>query len=118
MRVFLSLFERIRFVLVFITVDFYVSGLRLWRWYKHCQGFLFLTLSLLDPLKHTERGFAAWIAARVEAYRNWRERSRALAELRTMRDRELFDVGLNRGDLGRIFNDRLNQDLLARGRTA
>jgi uncharacterized protein YjiS (DUF1127 family) len=64
-----------------------------------------------------ERGFASWIAARVEAYRNWRERTRALAELHAMSDRELFDVGLNRGDVDRVFNDRFNQDLLVRGRT-
>lgn len=63
-----------------------------------------------------ERGFASWIAARVEAYRNWRERSHALTELRAMSDRELVDVGLSRGDLDRIFDDRFNRDLMSRGR--
>jgi len=64
-----------------------------------------------------EPGFASWIAARVAAYRAWRENARALAELNGMTDRELFDVGLNRGDLERMFDDRFNTDLVSsRGR--
>src|ERR1700749_4302940 len=63
-----------------------------------------------------KHGFASWIAARVAAYRSWRENARALAELNGMSDRELSDVGLNRGDLNRIFDDRLNQDLMERSR--
>jgi uncharacterized protein YjiS (DUF1127 family) len=63
-----------------------------------------------------EHGFASWIAARVVAYRTWRENSRALVELSRMSDRELFDVGLNRGDLHRMFDNRFNQDLIARNR--
>jgi uncharacterized protein YjiS (DUF1127 family) len=63
-----------------------------------------------------KHGFASWIAARVAAYRTWRQNARALAELSIMSDRELFDVGLTRGDLHRIFDDRLNQDLMERSR--
>ena len=63
-----------------------------------------------------KHGFASWIAARVAALRTWQENSRALAELSGMSDRELLDVGLNRGDLRRIFDDRLNQDLMERSR--
>jgi len=63
-----------------------------------------------------EHGIAAWIAARVDSYRAWRAQSRAMAELANMSDRELFDVGLNRGDFDRIFDDRANQDLRSRGR--
>lgn len=63
-----------------------------------------------------EHGIAAWIAARVAAYRAWRVQTRAMAELANMSDRELFDVGLNRGDFDRIFDDRANQDLRSRGR--
>ena len=63
-----------------------------------------------------EHGVASWIAVRVEAFRGWRARTRAMAELAGMSDRELFDVGLNRGDFDRIFNDSANQDLRARGR--
>jgi uncharacterized protein YjiS (DUF1127 family) len=61
-------------------------------------------------------GFTSWLAARVAAYRNWRANARALAELGNMSDRELFDVGLNRGDIERMFDDRFNQDLRSRGR--
>ena len=68
-----------------------------------------------------ERGFGAWVAARVAACP---ELARArtvharVTELNAMTfDRELFDVGLNRGDLNRIFDDRFNQDLLERSRT-
>jgi uncharacterized protein YjiS (DUF1127 family) len=68
------------------------------------------------PMPVRKHGFASWIAARVDAIRVWRQRERAIAELTNMSDRELFDVGLNRGDVGRIFDDRFNQDLRARGR--
>lgn len=63
-----------------------------------------------------EHGFASWIAARVAAFRAWRANARAFAELHHMTDRELFDVGLNRGDFDRIFDNRYNQDLRLRGR--
>jgi len=63
-----------------------------------------------------EHGFASWLAARVQAYRAWRQEARALTELSGMSDRELFDVGLNRGDFDRIFDNRYNQDLRSRGR--
>jgi uncharacterized protein YjiS (DUF1127 family) len=63
-----------------------------------------------------KHGFASWIAAHVVAYRTWREKARALAELSGMSDRELFDVGLTRGDVCRVFDDRLNQDLMDRSR--
>ena len=62
-------------------------------------------------------GFASWLAGRVQAFRAWRSHGRALAELSRMSDRELFDVGLNRGDFDRIFDNRFNQDLRSRGRT-
>src|SRR5271166_1212756 len=66
----------------------------------------------VEPVR--ERGFASWIAARVVGFRTWRENARARAELNNMTDRELFDVGLNRGDLERMFDDRYNRDLLER----
>jgi uncharacterized protein YjiS (DUF1127 family) len=67
-----------------------------------------------EPVR--EHGFASWFAARIDAVRSWRARERAMAELGNMSDRELFDVGLNRGDVDRIFDNRFNQDLRARGR--
>jgi len=63
-----------------------------------------------------KHGIALWIASRVEAYRAWRAQARAMTELANMSDRELFDIGLNRGDVARVFSDGINQDLLARGR--
>jgi uncharacterized protein YjiS (DUF1127 family) len=63
-----------------------------------------------------EHRFASWIAARVEGFRSWRANARAMAELHGMSERELFDVGLNRGDFDRIFDNRFNKDLLTRGR--
>jgi uncharacterized protein YjiS (DUF1127 family) len=63
-----------------------------------------------------EHVFASWIAALVAGYRTRLARARALTELCRMSDRELEDIGLNRGDVARVFDDRLNQDLRARGR--
>ncbi len=68
----------------------------------------------VEPVR--EHGFASWIAARAATYRTWRENARARAELNSMTDRELVDVGLNRGDVERMFDDRFNQDLLERSR--
>jgi uncharacterized protein YjiS (DUF1127 family) len=56
------------------------------------------------------RGVAAWLVA----FRAWRERRAALAELEMMNDRELADIGLTRSDLPRVFNDNLNADLCDR----
>jgi len=69
----------------------------------------------VEPVR--EHGFASWIAARVTAYRTWRENVRARAELNNMTDRELFDIGLNRGDLQRVFDARFNRDLLNHSNT-
>ncbi|MSP02370.1 MAG: DUF1127 domain-containing protein [Acetobacteraceae bacterium] len=66
----------------------------------------------VEPAK--ESRLAAWIAALVETFRARRTRSRAFAELSVMTDRELFDVGMTRGDVARIFDDRYNKDLLLR----
>ena len=59
---------------------------------------------------------ANWIVDRIDAFRAWRLNSRALTELSNMSDRELYDVGLSRGDLDRVFDDRFNQDLRFRTR--
>jgi len=58
------------------------------------------------------RGILAFIAA----FKAWREKNAAMADLSMMTDRELADIGLTRSDLGRVFDRRLNGDL--RGRTA
>ncbi|HUN42624.1 MAG TPA: DUF1127 domain-containing protein [Acetobacteraceae bacterium] len=53
------------------------------------------------------RGFRALIAA----FRAWREKQAAIAELHMMTDRELTDIGLTRADVHRVFNDNYNADL-------
>ncbi len=60
-------------------------------------------------------GFAEWLARRVAAFRTWSAQRRALGELSLMTERELMDVGLNRGDFVRMFDDAANADLRARG---
>ena len=61
------------------------------------------------------RGFTEWLAHRVAAFRTWNNERRALNELSLMSERELMDVGLNRGDFVRMFDDSANADLRARG---
>ena len=57
-------------------------------------------------------GQAAWPAsAWIAAFRAWREKQAAMAELDLMTDRELLDIGLSRSDVHRVFNDDYNQDL-------
>lgn len=60
-------------------------------------------------------GFSEWVASRVAAFRVWNTQRKAMAELTRMSDRELMDVGLNRGDFARMFDDSANADLRARG---
>ena len=62
-----------------------------------------------------DNGFAAWIAARVAGFRAWRAALDGFAELTSLSDRELSDIGLNRGDFARIFDERYNADMRARG---
>jgi uncharacterized protein YjiS (DUF1127 family) len=69
-----------------------------------------------DAVPAVGGSFTAWVADKIAAVRAWNAERRALAELQSMSDRELFDVGLNRGDFARLFDDRFNQDLRARGR--
>ena len=56
------------------------------------------------------RGFGSFITA----FRAWREKRAALAELEMMSDRELADIGLSRADLHRVFDPAHNADLVAR----
>jgi uncharacterized protein YjiS (DUF1127 family) len=60
------------------------------------------------------RGFGIWLATRVAAFRAWREKQAALAELEGMSEHELADIGLSRADLHRLFDPSHNQDLVAR----
>ena len=60
-------------------------------------------------------GSSGWMSALVAAFRLWNAERKAMAELSLMTDRELMDVGLNRGDFGRMFNETANADLRERG---
>jgi uncharacterized protein YjiS (DUF1127 family) len=53
------------------------------------------------------QGLSAWIAA----FRAWREKQAAINELDMMSDRELADIGLNRSDVHRVFDQAYNRDL-------
>lgn len=52
-------------------------------------------------------GVRSWIVA----FRAWREKQAAMSELEMMSDRELADIGLNRADVHRVFDQAYNQDL-------
>jgi uncharacterized protein YjiS (DUF1127 family) len=52
-------------------------------------------------------GLSAWVAA----FRGWHEKQVAINELEMMSDRELADIGLNRCDVHRVFDQDYNQDL-------
>jgi uncharacterized protein YjiS (DUF1127 family) len=60
-------------------------------------------------------GFGDWLARRIAAIVAWRRQQVALGELAMMTDHELADIGLNRGDLHRVFDAKYNRDLLERG---
>ncbi len=60
-------------------------------------------------------GLAAWLSRQVTAFVAWNRNSEAARELAGFSERELMDIGLNRSDLGRVFNPALNDDLRRRG---
>jgi uncharacterized protein YjiS (DUF1127 family) len=62
-----------------------------------------------------QTGLMAWFSVRLDAYRAWRRTQRSIAELGTMSDYELGDIGLTRSDLGRVFDPSFNDDLRRRG---
>ena len=60
-------------------------------------------------------GFAEWLAGRIAALRTWYQEQETAAELFSMTDRELHDIGLTRSDLDRMFDPAVNEDLRQRG---
>jgi uncharacterized protein YjiS (DUF1127 family) len=60
-------------------------------------------------------GLATWLSRRIAAIAAWRRDSAAAAELSSMSERELLDIGLTRADLGRVFSPAFNEDLRQRG---
>ncbi len=81
----------------------------------------YIDTSLEDQNRYDEArparsgGFAEWLAGRISDIRTWNADRRALNELSMMSERELMDIGLNRGDFIRMFDDTANTDLRARG---
>jgi len=53
----------------------------------------------------------------VQNVKTWANKQATLSEMHTMSDRELSDIGLNRGDLPRVFDADFAVDH-ARGRSA
>jgi uncharacterized protein YjiS (DUF1127 family) len=51
------------------------------------------------------------LSALLTAFRAWRARQSAIAELELMTDRELMDIGLSRSDVHRVFDEGFNADL-------
>ena len=68
------------------------------------------------PRGTRNRGLAAWLSRRVAAFTGWLQERDAAAELASMTDRELLDIGLSPADIGRAFTPPFNDDLRQRGR--
>jgi uncharacterized protein YjiS (DUF1127 family) len=64
-----------------------------------------------EPATPARQGVFAWIAERVAAFASWKRRATEAAELHGMTDRELADIGVNRGDIGRLFAASHARDL-------
>jgi uncharacterized protein YjiS (DUF1127 family) len=59
-------------------------------------------------------GLAAWLSRRIAALVAWHRHNVAAAELASMTDYELQDIGLSRADLVRVFDPSHNADLRQR----
>lgn len=55
-----------------------------------------------DETPAAKLGLFARIAQRIAAFRSWSEMRAQAAELHGMTDRELNDIGINRGDIRRV----------------
>lgn len=65
------------------------------------------TMSFRAPLLMPERpSFLAQIRAALDSLLARIQRRSVIDELNTLSDRELADIGLNRSDLGRVFDPR------------
>jgi uncharacterized protein YjiS (DUF1127 family) len=56
------------------------------------------------PQPKRPSGVGAWLRRPVAVLVAWRRKTKAESELAAMSDRELFDIGLIRSDLPRVFN--------------
>jgi uncharacterized protein YjiS (DUF1127 family) len=67
------------------------------------------------PARARKAGLAAWLSRQVAGVVARLRDGQAIAELASMSDYELMDIGLNRGDLSRLFQPAFSQDLRQRG---
>ena len=74
-----------------------------------------LRVSAAEQQRPRPAGLAARLSGFVAAFVTWRRNRAAAAELATMSDYELMDIGLNRSDLSRVFDPAFNDDLRQRG---
>ena len=72
--------------------------------------------ALREPAAARKGGLAAWFSRQIANVVAWRRDSVAFAELSTLTDHELMDIGLNRADLSRVFRPEFNNDLIQRGK--
>jgi len=69
------------------------------------------TMSFRAPLLMPERpSLLAQFRAAIDSLLARIQRHSVISELNTLSDRELADIGLNRNDLGRVFDPRFIHD--------
>ena len=68
-----------------------------------------------NVLPSHESGFSAWLRVRIAAFKTWRRNNAAAAELGSMSDYQLLDMGVSRSDFGRLFDPAFNEELKRRG---
>jgi uncharacterized protein YjiS (DUF1127 family) len=67
------------------------------------------------PGEVRKTGLAAWLSRQIAGVIAWHRDSEAAAELASMSDHELMDIGISRSDVPRTFDPAFNQDLRQRG---
>lgn len=72
----------------------------------------------VSPRVAGKRGLAAWLSHKLAAFLAWHRDGQAAAELSSMSDHELLDIGLTRADVSRVFDPKLNADLRERSKIA
>ncbi len=65
------------------------------------------------PATAQKVGLLGWVADRYAAFVTWNRMQDQAAELASMSERDLADIGLNRGDLQRVFTPEFNRDRIA-----
>ena len=91
---------------------------------KDQLGFSLGNLSYIDstydegaaPLvKPQDRRTSTWLPRLLARLAEWQRRRTVIAEMATMTDHELADIGLSRADLGRVFDPSFAAEHARRG---